>query len=70
MTAFAIGSSTPEVNIMALADAMETKGYKIERNQYPDSIHCTIMPHHIPIVEDLLKALADSVEEVKVHVYH
>lgn len=39
MTCVAIVSKDRKVNIHAVADLMETKGWKIERQQYPDSIH-------------------------------
>ncbi|KAJ8322397.1 hypothetical protein KUTeg_000047 [Tegillarca granosa] len=48
MTAFAIGSNDPDVDIQVLADLMDKKGWKMERNIKPDSIHCSILPHHIP----------------------
>ncbi len=39
MTCVAIVSNNNGVNIHAVADLMESKGWKIERQQYPDSIH-------------------------------
>jgi len=65
MTAFAIGSSDAAVDILALADAMETQGWKVERQQHPVTLHCTISPHHIPVADDLLKALEEAVATVK-----
>ncbi|KAH3709466.1 uncharacterized protein LOC127858788 [Dreissena polymorpha] len=46
MSAFAIGSSDSNLNIQAVADVMETKGWKMERCQTPDCLHCSILPHH------------------------
>lgn len=37
------------LNIFAVADVMESKGWKIERNAVPQSIHCTLMPQHTPV---------------------
>jgi sphinganine-1-phosphate aldolase len=44
MTCVAIVSKDRKVNIHAVADLMEAKGWKIERQQYPDSIHVTPPP--------------------------
>lgn len=60
MTAFAIGSTNPNLNIQAVADAMETKGWKMERNQLPDSIHCSILPHHIGVEDRFLNDLEEA----------
>ena len=68
MTAFAIGSCDAQVNILQLADVMEEGGWKVERQQYPDSLHVTILPHHVHIVDSLLEALAEAVKNVKVKI--
>lgn len=39
MTALAIMSDDPKVHILALADVMEAKGWQMERQQNPDSLH-------------------------------
>jgi hypothetical protein len=39
MTALAIMSDDPKINILALADVMEEKGWQMERQQCPDSLH-------------------------------
>lgn len=39
MTCVCIVSDSSRVNIHAVADVMEAKGWKIERQQLPDSIH-------------------------------
>nr|KAG5710808.1 hypothetical protein BaRGS_026959 [Batillaria attramentaria] len=65
MTCFAVGSNDPEVNILAVADVMETKGWKIERQQKPDCMHCSILPHHKHSSSKLLDDLAASVKEVR-----
>lgn len=65
MTAFAIGSNDPDVDIQVVADLMDKKGWKMERNIKPDSIHCSILPHHIPYVDELLKAIEDATTAAK-----
>lgn len=41
-------------------------GWKPERNQYPDSLHCTIMPHHVAAADQLLQDLSEAAQSVKV----
>ncbi|KAK3576907.1 hypothetical protein CHS0354_017578 [Potamilus streckersoni] len=65
MTAFAIGSCDPDINMQAVADVMEQRGWKMERNMNPDSIHFSILPHHVGVVEELLEVLKSSAQEVK-----
>ena len=66
MTAFAIGADDPDIDMLVLADFMEEKGWKVERQQKPSSLHCSIMPHHTAVVDELLKALQESAVQAKV----
>ncbi|XP_019617988.1 PREDICTED: sphingosine-1-phosphate lyase-like [Branchiostoma belcheri] len=65
MTAFAIGSRG--VNILALADEMESKGWRMERTQNPNGIHCSIMPSHTKVREKFIEDLTAAAEYVKIH---
>ncbi|XP_048727010.2 sphingosine-1-phosphate lyase-like [Ostrea edulis] len=65
MTCFAVGAADPEIDIQAVADDMDSKGWKMERNQNPSSLHLSILPSHIPVVSDLLTDLKASTERVK-----
>ena len=47
MTAFAIVSTEKDINILVVADKIENRGWKMERQQLPDSLHFSIMPQHI-----------------------
>lgn len=49
MTIFAFRSVDPKVNVLAVADQMEKRGWKMERQQLPDSVHLTVMPPHVAI---------------------
>lgn len=67
MTAFAIKANDPEVDLYAVADVMESKGWTLERQQCPPSLHFSIMPHHNETVaKKLLEDFKDSVQTVKV----
>lgn len=62
---FAYCSKSPEVNIYAVADLLEEKGWHIDRQQKPASIHFMINPLHGNIVEEYLDDLKESVTRVK-----
>ena len=51
---------------MAVADLLEAKGWTPERNQYPDSLHATIMPAHAKVADELLVDLAECAKVAKV----
>ncbi len=62
---FAYCSKSPEVNIYAVADVLETKGWHIDRQQKPASIHFMINPLHGKIVDEYLNDLREAVARVK-----
>eukprot|EP00058_Branchiostoma_floridae_P013039 XP_002598527.1 hypothetical protein BRAFLDRAFT_66906 [Branchiostoma floridae] len=68
MTAFAIGSKG--INILALADEMESKGWRMERTQNPNGLHCTVMPSHTNVRDKFVEDLTAAAEYVKVSVEH
>lgn len=51
-------------DILAVADAMEEKGWKMERQSAPACLHCTVMPMHVRSAErfaaDLVKSVAEE----------
>jgi glutamate/tyrosine decarboxylase-like PLP-dependent enzyme len=53
------------VNTYAVADRMEAKGWTIDRQHRPASIHLTVTANHAQIVDDYLRDLRDAVGEVK-----
>jgi len=64
MTCIAIVSDDKRVNVLAVADVMEEYGWKIERQQLPDSLHMSILPQHSKVVHQLLADLKASVDRV------
>ena len=56
--------TSDKFNVYNLADAMEKRGWHLDRMQFPPAIHMTINPHHAKIVEPFLKDLSECVEEV------
>lgn len=64
MTCIAIVSVEKRVNILAVADIMDGYGWKMERQQLPDSVHMTMMPHHAHIVDQLASDLRKAVKTI------
>lgn len=65
MTCLAIGAAHPDVDILAVADVMEESGWKMERQQLPNSLHCSIMPHHARVYPQLLEDLAAATQKLR-----
>jgi sphinganine-1-phosphate aldolase len=66
MTSFALISNDPEVDILAVADTMEERcGWTLERQQRPHTLHFSIMPHHVNVVDKLVADFRDCVEVVR-----
>ncbi|KCV70992.1 hypothetical protein H696_01938 [Fonticula alba] len=65
MTAFAFSSSDPSMNIFSVADAMERRGWKMERQSEPPSLHCSVMPNHIDSHQQFIADIAEAVKDVK-----
>ncbi|SEU14232.1 pyridoxal phosphate-dependent decarboxylase family protein [Stigmatella erecta] len=54
---FAFGSDS--LNVYELGDAMDARGWKLDRQQNPPALHCMLTPSHERIVEPLLADLRD-----------
>jgi sphinganine-1-phosphate aldolase len=53
------------LNVYAIADRMETRGWTIDRQHKPASIHLTVTANHAQIVDTYLADLRTSVDEVR-----
>ena len=66
MTALAIASTDTAVDILAVADVLEERyGWKMERQQRPPCLHCSVMPHHTASWEAFIAHLDDAVAIVR-----
>jgi len=66
MTILAFGSTSSNVNIFAVCDVMEEKfNWRLERQQYPDCVHLTLVPAHTKTRVQFIADLKISVEAVK-----
>ncbi|EDQ91203.1 uncharacterized protein MONBRDRAFT_14889 [Monosiga brevicollis MX1] len=59
MTGISIVSASPQINVLILGDMMEKRGWKLEMQQNPSSLHLSIMPHHVARVQDLVADLRE-----------
>ncbi|MCL4424310.1 MAG: aspartate aminotransferase family protein [Firmicutes bacterium] len=64
---FSFRSIDANLNIFAVADQMEQKGWHMDRLQKPDAIHVTVTPAHSAVIEEYLTDLKNSVEYVRKH---
>lgn len=60
---FAIGSD--ELNIYALGDELNIKGWSFDRQQAPASLHFTVSQVHEDVVDEFLEDLVAAVEKVR-----
>lgn len=67
MSVLAYRSVDEAVNIYAVAEQMEQKGWHIDRLQNPAALHVMITPRHQDFIEQYIRDLKDSVEYVKNH---
>ncbi len=65
MSVFAFRSVSPEVDIYAVADRLEARGWHVDRQHRPPSLHLMVMPRHAEVAEQYLRDLAESVAEVR-----
>ncbi|KAK4762609.1 hypothetical protein SAY86_008377 [Trapa natans] len=63
MTIVAFGSNV--LDIFEVNDAMSSKGWHLNALQRPNSIHICVTLQHVPVVDDFIKDLQESVQTVK-----
>jgi glutamate/tyrosine decarboxylase-like PLP-dependent enzyme len=63
MSLFAFGSDT--VDVYAVSEAMNQRGWFPDRQQLPPSLHMMITPAHAPVADQLLEDLRGAVEDVE-----
>lgn len=63
MSVFSFGSDS--LDVYAIGDAMQERGWNLDRQQRPASLHMTITPAHEKLVADIAGDLRASIERVK-----
>jgi glutamate/tyrosine decarboxylase-like PLP-dependent enzyme len=61
----AYGSSDAALNIFAVGDQMDARGWLVNRLQSPDGLHAMITAQHLPVVDDYLRDLREAVAAVR-----
>jgi sphinganine-1-phosphate aldolase len=59
------GGASPSLSVYAVADRLEARGWTVDRQQRPPSVHLTVTANHLPIVAEYLADLRAAVDEVK-----
>ncbi len=65
MSVLAYRSTTPDINIYAVGDQLETRGWHIDRQQRPECLHLMVTPRHAQVADEFLAHLAAAVEAVR-----
>ncbi|MCD6569947.1 MAG: aspartate aminotransferase family protein [Deltaproteobacteria bacterium] len=65
MSVFAYKSRSKKLNIYAVGDQMEQKGWNIDRLQRPKALHAMVTPLHERVVDEYISDLKKSVEYVR-----
>lgn len=61
----AYGAADPQVNIYAVGDQMDARGWNVNRLQNPDGLHAMITANHLQVVEPYLRDLQGAVQTVR-----
>lgn len=62
---FSYRSTDPDLNIYAVGDQMDARGWQVNRNQYPPGLHAMVTAQHLAVVDDYLADLRDAVAAVR-----
>ncbi len=65
MGVFAYKSNTKDVSIYAVGDVLEEKGWHVDRQQKPETLHAMVTPRHAEIADKYLDDLREAVEHVR-----
>lgn len=62
MNIIAFSTINNQPDIFVIADQLEQKGWMLDRQQLPNSIHLTVMRHNIPVVNQYIVDLKASID--------
>jgi glutamate/tyrosine decarboxylase-like PLP-dependent enzyme len=60
-------SGDDAIDVYAVADALSERGWLVDRQQHPASVHLTVTSNHLGVVDQYLADLRASVEHVRAH---
>ncbi|MFM7093685.1 MAG: aspartate aminotransferase family protein, partial [Actinomycetota bacterium] len=64
-TLICFGSTDPTVPAHAVADSLAARGWWVDRQSPPATLHMTVSAHHDKVVDDFVSALRASVDDVR-----
>ncbi len=67
VTYAATGAAGDKVDIYAVADQLQEKGWAVDRQQSPPSVHCSVNAANLPVLDDYLADLREAVAHVRAH---
>jgi glutamate/tyrosine decarboxylase-like PLP-dependent enzyme len=68
MTVFSFAARDPAaINIYAVGDELQRRGWILDRLQFPPALHMIVTPPHLKVAGAFLKDLAECVAHVKEH---
>jgi glutamate/tyrosine decarboxylase-like PLP-dependent enzyme len=65
MSVFAYASRDKNLDIYAVGDQLEERGWLVDRIQHPSALHCMVTPRHAGVVDTYLKDLRDAAAIVR-----
>jgi sphinganine-1-phosphate aldolase len=63
----AFTSDNPGVDTFAVGEALAGRGWYLDRQTPPDSLHATVSAGNVPVIDDLVADLADAVTTTRHH---
>lgn len=55
----------PKPDLFVIADQLQQKGWMVDRQQFPSSIHLTVMPYNAPKIHEYLSDLREAIQYAK-----
>jgi sphinganine-1-phosphate aldolase len=65
MCVFAFASVDPDFDVVSLGAEMHNRGWRLDRQQLPDSMHMMVTPAHASVVERFSEDLSESASRVR-----
>ncbi|MFO0726220.1 MAG: aminotransferase class V-fold PLP-dependent enzyme [Myxococcota bacterium] len=59
------GAQDPALDVYAVADRLEARGWTVDRQQRPASVHLTVTANHAPVIDRYVADLRAAIDEVK-----
>ncbi|MEZ4269222.1 MAG: aspartate aminotransferase family protein [Myxococcota bacterium] len=60
-------SDDKAVDVYAIADRLQERGWAVDRQQKPASVHCSVNANNLPVIDTYLDDLREAVAHVKAH---